>query len=56
MASLLESTGYHAVDPNLIDADIFNAAPNMQGAVVSVAHNRDGWVEFDAAVCLCRSG
>jgi hypothetical protein len=34
-----QSTGYYAVDPNLIDADIFNAAPNMQGAVVSVAYN-----------------
>jgi hypothetical protein len=34
-----QSTGYYAVDPNLVDADIFNAATNMQGAVVSVAHN-----------------
>lgn len=34
-----QSTGYYAVDPNLIDADIFNAAPNMEGVVVSVAHN-----------------
>ncbi len=34
-----QSTGYYAVDPNLIDADIFNAATNMQGAVVSVSHN-----------------
>jgi hypothetical protein len=34
-----QSTGYYAVDPNLIDADIFNAATNMQGVVVSVAHN-----------------
>ena len=29
-----QSTGYYAVDPNLIDADIFNAATNMQGVVV----------------------
>jgi hypothetical protein len=34
-----QSTGYYAVDPNLIDADIFNAATNMQGVVVSVSHN-----------------
>ena len=34
-----QSTGYYAVDPNLIDADIFNAATNMQGPVVSIAHN-----------------
>jgi hypothetical protein len=34
-----QSTGYYAVDPNLTDADIFNAATNMQGAIVSVAHN-----------------
>jgi len=34
-----QSTGYYAVDPNLVDADIFNAATNMQGVVVSVAHN-----------------
>jgi hypothetical protein len=34
-----QSTGYYAVDPNLIDADIFNAATNMEGVVVSVAHN-----------------
>lgn len=34
-----QSTGYYAVDPNLIDADIFNAAPNMQGIVASVSHN-----------------
>jgi hypothetical protein len=33
------STGYYAVDPNLVDADIFNAATNMQGVVVSAAHN-----------------
>ena len=34
-----ESTGYYAVDPNLTDADIFNAATNMEGVVVSVSHN-----------------
>jgi hypothetical protein len=34
-----QSTGYYAVDPNLIDSDIFNAATNMQGVVVSVAHS-----------------
>ncbi len=34
-----QSTGYYAVDPNLIDADIFNAATNLQGIVVSVSHN-----------------
>jgi len=34
-----QSTGYYAVDPNLIDADIFNAATNMQGAVFAVSHN-----------------
>jgi hypothetical protein len=34
-----QSTGYYAVDPNLVDADIFNAATNMQGAVVAVSHN-----------------
>ena len=34
-----QSTGYYAVDPNLIDADIFNAATNMQGVIVSVSHN-----------------
>jgi hypothetical protein len=34
-----QSTGYYAVDPNLVDADIFNAATNLQGAVISVAHN-----------------
>jgi hypothetical protein len=33
------STGYYAVDPNLVDSDIFNAATNMQGVAVSVAHN-----------------
>jgi hypothetical protein len=37
-----QSTGYYAVDPNLVDADIFNAATNLQGAVVSVSHN---WTE-----------
>ncbi len=34
-----QSTGYYAIDPNLNDADIFNAATNMEGAVVSVSHN-----------------
>jgi hypothetical protein len=34
-----QSTGYYAVDPNLIDADIFNAATNMQGVVVQASHN-----------------
>ncbi len=34
-----QSTGYYAVDPNLIDADIFNAATNMEGVVASVSHN-----------------
>ncbi|MCE0484125.1 MAG: putative porin, partial [Methylacidiphilales bacterium] len=34
-----QSTGYYAVDPNLVDADIFNAATNLQGAVVAVSHN-----------------
>jgi hypothetical protein len=34
-----QSTGYYAVDPNLIDADIFNAATNMQGVVVSASYN-----------------
>jgi hypothetical protein len=34
-----QSTGYYAVDPNLNDADIFNAATNLQGVVVSVAYN-----------------
>jgi hypothetical protein len=34
-----QSTGYYAVDPNLIDADTFNAATNMQGVVASIAHN-----------------
>jgi len=34
-----QSTGYYAVDPNLIDADIFNAATNLQGVVIAVSHN-----------------
>ena len=34
-----QATGYYAVDPNLIDSDIFNAATNMQGIVCSVSHN-----------------
>jgi hypothetical protein len=34
-----QSTGYYAVDPNLTDADIFNAATNLEGVVVSVSHN-----------------
>ncbi len=34
-----QSTGYYALDPNLVDADIFNAATNMQGIVASVSHN-----------------
>ncbi len=34
-----QSTGYYAVDPNLIDADIFNAATNMQGVVVAGSYN-----------------
>jgi hypothetical protein len=34
-----QSTGYYAVDPNLTDADIFNAATNLQGVVASVSHN-----------------
>ena len=34
-----QSTGYYAVDPNLIDADIFNASTNMQGVIVAVSHN-----------------
>jgi hypothetical protein len=34
-----QSTGYYAVDPNLVDADIFNAATNLEGVVVQVAHN-----------------
>jgi hypothetical protein len=34
-----QSTGYYAVDPNLVDADIFNAATNLQGAVISASYN-----------------
>jgi hypothetical protein len=34
-----QSTGYYAVDPNLIDSDIFNAATNMQGVVVAASYN-----------------
>jgi hypothetical protein len=34
-----QSTGYYAVDPNLIDSDIFNAATNMQGVVVQASYN-----------------
>ena len=34
-----QSTGYYAVDPNLIDSDIFNAAPNMQGVVAAGSYN-----------------
>jgi len=34
-----QSTGYYAVDPNLIDADIFNASVNTQGIVAAVSHN-----------------
>ena len=34
-----QSIGYYALDPNLIDADIFNAATNMQGIVVSGSYN-----------------
>jgi hypothetical protein len=34
-----QSTGYYAVDPNLTDADIFNAATNLEGIVVAVSHN-----------------
>jgi hypothetical protein len=34
-----QSTGYYAVDPNLIDSDIFNAATNMEGVVVSASYN-----------------
>jgi hypothetical protein len=34
-----QSTGYYAVDPNLTDADIFNATTNLQGVVASVSHN-----------------
>jgi hypothetical protein len=34
-----QSTGYYAIDPNLNDADIFNAATNLEGIVASVSHN-----------------
>ncbi len=34
-----QSTGYYAVDPNLIDADVFNAATNMQGVVLQASYN-----------------
>jgi hypothetical protein len=34
-----QSTGYYAVDPNLISSELFNAAPNMQGVAVSISHN-----------------
>jgi hypothetical protein len=34
-----QSVGYYALDPNLVDADIFNAATNMQGIVVSASYN-----------------
>jgi len=34
-----QSTGYYALDPNLVDADIFNSATNMQGVVASISHN-----------------
>lgn len=34
-----QSTGYYAVDANLIDADIFNAATNLQGIVVQASYN-----------------
>lgn len=34
-----QSTGYYSVDPNLTDADIFNAATNLQGVIASVSHN-----------------
>jgi hypothetical protein len=34
-----QSIGYYALDPNLIDADIFNAATNMQGIVVAGSYN-----------------
>ena len=48
-----QSTGYYAVDPNLIDADIFNAATNMQGVVVSVSPQLDRRVSLDPAVRPC---
>jgi hypothetical protein len=34
-----QSVGYYALDPNLLDADIFNAATNMQGIVVQASYN-----------------
>jgi hypothetical protein len=34
-----QSTGYYSVDPNLIDADIFNAATNLEGVVVQGSYN-----------------
>jgi hypothetical protein len=34
-----QSIGYYALDPNLVDADIFNAATNMQGIVVAASYN-----------------
>ncbi len=34
-----QSIGYYALDPNLIDADIFNAATNMQGIVLAASYN-----------------
>jgi hypothetical protein len=34
-----QSVGYYAVDPNLTDSDIFNAATNMEGVVVSGSYN-----------------
>jgi hypothetical protein len=33
-----QSTGYYSIDPNLNDADIFNAATNLEGVVVQVSH------------------
>jgi hypothetical protein len=34
-----QSTGYYALDPNLVDADVFNAATNLQGVVVQGSYN-----------------
>ena len=34
-----QSTGYYSVDPNLVDADIFNGATNLQGLVVQGSYN-----------------
>jgi hypothetical protein len=34
-----QSIGYYALDPNLIDADVFNAATNLQGIVVQGSYN-----------------